>query len=290
VPEALLRALLEQHLGLRIDRRFARLAEALRERPPRRAAPPSRSRPEAPPEAPAPAPLRQDDAPTPEPLADGEELIDEDSFAKLHEDLVLRASESGVGVARASDEVSIDEPPEVEPPPAIVRAPAADSGEVARLEAALEHSANRDEIAGLTVRIARGYARAAGLFLIHAETVVGVAGADDELGRRIQGVVIPVTTECSLAAVAKTGEGFRGAPPRDGIDARVVAALGRSEARELLLLPIRIRGRVVNVLYADNGPDACGATSEAALRALCDAAARAYERLILLAKRAEHID
>jgi hypothetical protein len=289
VPEVLLRTLLEQHVGLRLERRFARLAETLRERAAEPAAPEPAPRSDA--HGSAGPSTSQDESPAPAPLAEGEELIDEDSFARLHEDLVLRAAESGVGTGAAADELVIEEPDGVESsPPPRAPVPAVDPGEVARLEARLETTADRDEIASLAVRIARGYARAAGLFLVHGDTVAGIPGADDEIGRRIQGVVIPLATKSTLAHVASTGGAFRGAPPGDGIDARVLAALGRSEARELLLLPIRIRGRVVNVLYADNGPDACGATSAAALTALCDAVTRAYERLILAAKRRESLD
>jgi hypothetical protein len=42
---------------------------------------------------------------------------------------------------------------------------------------------------------------------------------------------------------------------------------------------------VVNLLYCDNGSSAFGETSIAALGAVADCAARAYERLILDKKR-----
>ena len=62
-------------------------------------------------------------------------------------------------------------------------------------------------------------------------------------------------------------------------------AVGRPAAHAVLLQPVSIRGRVVNLLYADNGPDPLGDTSVAALAALAHTVARAYERLILAAKR-----
>ena len=47
------------------------------------------------------------------------------------------------------------------------------------------------------------------------------------------------------------------------------------------MLPVRLRGRAVNVLYADNGPQTLGDASVAALEAVCAHIARAYERIIL---------
>ena len=78
---------------------------------------------------------------------------------------------------------------------------------------------------------------------------------------------------------------FRGTPPDGGIDARLLDTLGRPDIHEVFIHPIEIGGRVVNVLYCDNGSDAFGETSVAALTALCDCLARAYERIIQDTKR-----
>ena len=84
---------------------------------------------------------------------------------------------------------------------------------------------------------------------------------------------------------AVTGFAFRGSPPEGGIDGRLLETLGRAHIQDLLVQPISIRDRVVNLLYCDNGSSAFGETSIAALGALGVCAARAYERLILDRKR-----
>jgi len=53
-----------------------------------------------------------------------------------------------------------------------------------------------------------------------------------------------------------------------------------------MLLPVAIRGRVVNLLYVDNGLDVIAVTAEAALRALARVVAEAYENLLIARKRA----
>jgi hypothetical protein len=77
---------------------------------------------------------------------------------------------------------------------------------------------------------------------------------------------------------------FRGQPPDDGIDGRLLRMIDRGDVQEVLIHPISIRGRVVSLLYADNGPDSFAETSVAALAALCGCVSRAYERLILAQK------
>jgi hypothetical protein len=97
-------------------------------------------------------------------------------------------------------------------------------------------------------------------------------------------IELPIVTESLFTQPAATLTPFRGEPPDTGIDARLLHSLGRDGVLEVLVLPIAIRGRVVNLLYADNGPDPFGETSLAALGELCRCISRGYERLILARK------
>lgn len=293
VPEVLLHTLLEQHLGVAPERRFANLAKNLgaRDALRRREEAKEQTKPSAPERPSQPSAPAAEAVPTP--LAEGEELIDEASFAKLHEELVMRGragqSDSGDGV---QDEILLDEV-EADAQSGFSSVPLEDPpenpGEIARLEARISGAADRDEIATLAVRLARAYVSTAALFLVQGGTMAGLRGDSSDLERRIQGIVIPLATECRFAQVGATREPWRGEPPQDGVDARVVRALGRERAREVVLLPICIRDRVVNVLYADNDFDPVGETSLAALGALCNCVSRAYQRLILASKRAEQL-
>lgn len=60
---------------------------------------------------------------------------------------------------------------------------------------------------------------------------------------------------------------------------------GGALPRECLLLPVRIRGRLVTVVYADREPDDLGPVDLEALVALAASAAEAYERCILRKKK-----
>lgn len=156
--------------------------------------------------------------------------------------------------------------------------------EVATLEEALLGAGGRDEIAALTLRIARTYCRAAALFIVRAGMVVSFRGDGDGLKQRLEGIELPVLTESIFARPAAVLAPFRGAPPEDGIDGRLLRMIDRGGVQEVLIHPIAIRGRVVNLLYADNGADPLAETSVAALAALCGCVSRAYERVILARK------
>lgn len=171
---------------------------------------------------------------------------------------------------------------EVAPLPTSFASQPATSSEVAALEAELQGASERDEIIRLALRLARVYCQAAVLFLVRGDTVRGFRAAGAAQGAGVDGIELPISTQSVFAMPAATGVPFRGSPPEEGgIDGRLLEAIERSDVQELVVEPIAIRGRVVNLLYCDNGADVFGETSVAALRALCQSVAGAYERLIL---------
>jgi hypothetical protein len=199
------------------------------------------------------------------PLDAEEELIDAETFTSLHE----AVSAVGSGEAGAS--------------PAALRplAPA----EVAELENRLARAPDRDVIGDCALRLACTYATAAALFVVRRGVIRGFGGLGPGVSRRTEGLFVPIASDSILAAAAAEGAPFRGALPENHIDEQLFQALGRWGAREAAILPVRIRGRVLNLLYVDNGPHPLAESSLAALGAVCDGVARAYARLILLTKR-----
>lgn len=151
---------------------------------------------------------------------------------------------------------------------------------LARLEAKLYQSCNRDEVMGLALEIARSYSAASALFVVRGEEVslfrTSIPGAHPDALE----LSVPIQTPSVFTQPAQTGLPFRGQHPDGGIDARVLEGLGRGGVSEILVHPVVIRDRVVNVLYADNGPEPFGETSIGALTALCHTLSMAYERLI----------
>jgi hypothetical protein len=224
------------------------------------------------------------------PLEDDQELIDEETFSTLHE------SWQGVSADPRDEPPAPAATPESAPaaskPEEAAEAPSesADEGaiplaesavHVAALEAQLEAASERDTVGRLALRIARLHASAAAFFVVRGGMVSGFRGDGEGMDERLDGILIPAEVDTVFSRPATAGTPFRGRPPEGGIDGRVLGALSRKGVREILVHPIAIRDRVVNLLYADNGSEPLAETSVAALAALCDCVARAYERLIL---------
>jgi hypothetical protein len=159
------------------------------------------------------------------------------------------------------------------------------SSQVAHLEARLHGCNERDEIIRLGLRLASSFARVAALFVVRSDLVSGFRGSTPEMTASLASIEIPIGSPSMLTYPALSRMPFRGTPPSDGIDGRLIASLGRHDVREVFVHPIIIRDRAVNMLYADNAGDAFGETSIAALTALCDCLARAYERLLTASRK-----
>jgi len=116
--------------------------------------------------------------------------------------------------------------------------------------------------------------------------ICGFRGDGKDVEASLDGILLPADLDSIFARPVNARVPFRGRPPAEGIDGRILAALARRDVSDAIVLPIVMRDRVVNLLYADNGGEALGETSVAALEALCGCVARAYERLILERKGA----
>jgi hypothetical protein len=219
----------------------------------------------------------------------GEELMDVETFAALHESR-LAVPRSAMARPFAAPELS-DPAPIVRPAPArhFESAPAAPPGPpaspaaAAALEAEIDGCTSRPHVARLAVHLARAYAPAAALFQVHRGMVERVCSGgpswpDGEL-------LFPTDAASLFAEVVSSAEPYRGAPPEGGLEERILRVLGRRHVQEIALLPVTLQGRVVSLLYADNGPEALADASFAALSAVCARVSRAYERLILERKR-----
>ncbi len=238
-----------------------------------------------------------------ETLTDDEELIDDGTFSQMQEELakgrgdasetqpVLDAPEAAAPAepTEEEDELLLEEiatelPAQTDVVAKDCGAPA-DSAAVAALERQLADAKDRDEVAALALRIARYHARVAALFVVNQGLVAGLCGSGEGLEDRLEGIMIPSSADSLMATPLETGQLVRGGAPPGSVDQRVLRAMGRDAIEELAVLPICIGKRVVNLLYVDNGSGPLAKTSLAALRVLCTAVGRVYERLILERKR-----
>ncbi|HME72911.1 MAG TPA: hypothetical protein VKM54_24025 [Myxococcota bacterium] len=232
------------------------------------------------------------------PLGPGEELIDAEIFHAFYSKIAAeptRTSEARRLPLPAELRDSLSETPdeiraapalaapvrEKSPLPGPARPPSAATA--AALEAEIDRSTHREHVARLAVHLARAYVSAAALLRIHRGVIHGVCGEGvANCGKQL---LFPSEVTSPFAEVVASHSPVRGLPPQEGLGARILGMLGRESAQEIAVLPIVIQGRVVGLLYADNGAQALADASFAALQAVCTRLAKAYERLILTRKR-----
>jgi len=281
LPEVQLLALLEHHYGIRREVRYINLgkeaAAGLTKKSRAAANDPHPNVPE----------LNLDAAENMAPLADSQDLIDEESFQSLH-------AKTAPGVSSAHAQAAADraaELPEMDiadlaHPTRVDAAPELAEDSIAALEVALVLAADRDAVSEIALRIARRYTEAAAVFIVRGGIISGFRGDGVSITEQIAGILLPVESACTITGPASTKTPFRGRPPEGGLDATLLASLQRSDTREVTVFPILIRDQVVNLLYTDSGQNPLGETGFAALGALANLITRAYERLILERKAA----
>jgi len=285
LPELRLLYALERHLGIARPVRFVNVAKKL-ERVRREAAAVPDDRPEE---------VRLREALGIGPLGQGEDLIDESSFAALHQRLAsarefaaggpAEGVEAAVSDAETDAELLLDDEVLEEGRVQRTEAPAlALPNDALALEALLDAATDRESTGRAAIALSRLHVATAALLVVHRGMVIGLFGDGGNLASCIEAVLVPIDADSVLARAAH-GEPYRGAPPKGALDVRLLRALGRADAREIAVLPISLRGRVVNVLYVDAGDKAIAETAFGALHALTLCVARAYERLILSRKQ-----
>lgn len=238
----------------------------------------------APPPAPvavaAPAPVPAP-APTVEPVVKG--TLEADTNLPV---LVLEAEHLEPMEAAAVETAA--------PAPIAYPAPASDQ-ETAELRAFLAAAGDREEVAGAALRITRSRFAAAALFIVKGPAdparaaemlLLGWKGAGAALDRvSIENVMVPGNADSVLKAPSG-GVVFHGPIPSKGLNDRLLGALGRSERpSSAVIVPISVKNRVVNLLYADNGPATVTPETAAWLALLARDVGSAYERIILTKKK-----
>jgi hypothetical protein len=277
LPEVQLLALLEHHYGLRREIRYINLgkeaAAGLATKAKSPAEDPNQKFPE----------LNLNAAEDMAPLGDSQDLIDEESFQSLHANTIANSStaQAQATTGRAPEVPKMDLTElECSAPPADA-APELAEDSIAALEVALVLARDRESVSEIALRIARRYTEAAAIFIVRGGIISGFRGDGVAISEQIAGILLPVESDCTITAPASTRAPFRGRPPEGGLDTTLLENLQRGDAREVTVFPILIRDQVVNLLYTDSGQNPLGETGFAALGALANLIARAYERLIL---------
>jgi hypothetical protein len=187
------------------------------------------------------------------PLGPAEELIDAESFQRLHSLVPLPLRPARRAAA----------PPEIE----------------------LVHRLTRPHVERAAVQRARVHADAVAFFLARHGRIRATC-CDPEPPRR-PGLIYYSEVRSGVASVLERQQVYCGPPPRDALTSRILRSLGREGVREILLVPICVYERTVAFLYADAGWKPFAAASVSALSSIGSRISSIFERLLVERKRDE---
>jgi hypothetical protein len=146
----------------------------------------------------------------------------------------------------------------------------------------LEGVGERDAIARTVLRYARSRFKRAVLLTVHRGVANGWAGLGEKLGAdAVRHIHLALGLPGALETVVRTQAHFLGPLPKTEANIRLLRSLGGGVPGNAMLVPILALGRVVNVLYVDNGK---GGTVDAGdvgeLLILATRIAKSYDTLL----------
>ncbi len=211
------------------------------------------------------------------PLAPGEELIDAETFQRLHSGIA--DAERGWRPAPLPGQCALRSASWTPVPLRASHPPPAPP------EIELVHRLTRQDVERLAVQRARAHAAAVAFFVARRGRIQ--ATCCDPEPPQCPGPIRWTEPRFALATVLEQQQLYCGAPQRDPVTSRILHCLGRGGVREIALVPICVYDRPVAFLYADAGWRRFAAGSVAELASIGSNIAVIFERLLLERKRDE---
>ncbi|CAM3063031.1 general secretion pathway protein GspE [Corallococcus sp. ZKHCc1 1396] len=177
-------------------------------------------------------------------------------------------------------------PPQAAPP---VRAPVPPPTPLTfpEAQAELARSSDREDVARTVLRFALGKWRRSLLLSVQGNLVTGWhgmgQGVRDEAVRRIG---VPLRDQSTFRLVRDTRSHYVGPVKRDAAMGMFYRLLGGGFPTTAVILPLLVRGKVVHLLYVDNGPDQLTPPDVGELLILSQSVGRSYEAMMRRRKSA----
>ncbi len=143
----------------------------------------------------------------------------------------------------------------------------------------LASASSRDDIGRIILRAARQQFARAALLTVYPSMFIGWQGIGEGFDH-ISEVVVPRGVQSVFALVAASRAHYLGPLQSFAAHGAWVKATGKRIPRSLVVMPILVHGRAVNLLVADNGHDAHVGSDVGELLILAQQIAASYETLI----------
>jgi hypothetical protein len=145
----------------------------------------------------------------------------------------------------------------------------------------LSQVTDREDVARTVLRFAVGKWKRALLLAVHGDLVTGWHGAGQGIRREaVVRIGINLRGQNTFRLVRDTRSHYIGPVKRDASTAVFYKLLGGGQPTTAVMLPLLVRGRVVHVLYVDNGPDQVTPPDIGELLILAQSVTRSYEAMI----------
>jgi Type II secretion system (T2SS), protein E, N-terminal domain len=178
------------------------------------------------------------------------------------------------------------------PPPTAAPSPPPEEAtvEILALPAAIrriEAATTRSEIADALMSFSRGLFDVAALLVVRDELAFGWKGFGRGLDLdRLETLLVPIEQSPLFKGAVEDGKVHAGAPTTNSLHAHLYKVLKSPAPKHAAVAPIRIKERVVNLLYGhSDGDRALGEAELAQLTQIVESAAAGYVRLIALSKQ-----
>jgi Type II secretion system (T2SS), protein E, N-terminal domain len=145
----------------------------------------------------------------------------------------------------------------------------------------IDRAETRDEVVEALVALCRHFFRRVLFFIVREPWVLGWTGAGDGGERDLaQQLRFPLDEPSVFQTVTRDKTMFIGRLGPEDQDQRFVKALGKDPKTNAAVFPVLVKGRVVNLVYADNGSTGNVKSGLGELLVLLQGVPRAYLRII----------
>ena len=151
----------------------------------------------------------------------------------------------------------------------------------AEAAAALDAAATRDEVVAAVLALVRCYFKRVVFFIVREPWLIGWDGAGEGMDRaRAAAVRIPLDLPSVFQGVTRDRAVFVGRPGPEETNRTFLEAIGKKPGTTAALLPVALRGRVVNLIWGDSGARGAARADLGQLMAHTQKIPRAYLRII----------
>ncbi len=151
----------------------------------------------------------------------------------------------------------------------------------AQAQAALQQSQDREDVATTVLRFAIGKWKRALILNVQGPLITGWHGMGEGIREKaVRRIGVALRGQSTFKLVCDTRSHFIGPMKRDAGTAVFYKMLGGTYPTTAVMLPLLVRGRVVHVLYVDNGPGQLTPPDVGELLILSQSVGRSYEAMI----------